>query len=262
MSKIRKKIAKGLGAFLLVGTFAFLPITSKAQDKYRLIIDNFSQPNVVTQDLNWYGSGDIDNNDTINWQDYYSMQFGVQNDRADIDGDGEVTIQDKQTLEKYLNQEISHLPGHWNKLNKNEKLDWAKKMIEIDKTDELPYIDDNWECGNFSDQTCINFHGFNVNPEIYVTYDFNNNGRFNLPVYSVSTNTENTDNGTYHAINSILTGNNSFDFNDWYFFEPQTDDEVKIGDSQMPKDKQIVIQYIYPKTETLNAFRTSFIFGI
>lgn len=64
-------------------------------------MDNFSQPN--DSNLVWYGSGDVDSNNVRNWNDHALIQAGIQNDQADIDGDGiPVTQQDANLFEKYL----------------------------------------------------------------------------------------------------------------------------------------------------------------
>lgn len=48
-------------------------------------INLFVQPNDST--LFWYGSGDVDGNNLVDLADYEAMNI-IQNDMADIDGDG------------------------------------------------------------------------------------------------------------------------------------------------------------------------------
>ena len=182
MSKFKQKLIKGLSAFLLAGAFLFPKI--QAQERIDFM-DPFSQPNDSTQ--NYYGSGDVDTSNVVNWDDYYRMQLGTQNDMSDIDGDENLsTFQDIQTLEKYLNQNRNYLPSHWNKLDSLEKLNWFTKTEIIDKTDTIS----STLCTDFTNAFVINYHGFpsleDINPEDF-EWKFSKNGRFNMPVYTVAT---------------------------------------------------------------------------
>jgi hypothetical protein len=238
-----QRLIKGLSAFLLAGALLF----PKAQAQERVIIDNFSQPNDTT--LNYYGSGDINKDNTITWQDASILDSLIQGtftdplddrltDRADINGDGVKDNQDKQTLENYLNENINYLPSNWNKSNTAEKTSWFEKMVEIDKTDTIA---PGTLCFHYSAPFAINFHGFKslegVNPENF-EWKFSKNGKFNIPVYYVNTK-HITDQP--HTINGVLIGDNPFDFNDWYFIEPQTDEKVEPGDRSMAKDNYVEI---------------------
>jgi len=211
MSKLKQKLIKGLGAFLLAGAFSFLP----AKSQERIIIDNFSQPNDTT--LNYYGSGDINKDNTINYQDVDRLDSLIEGtftdplddrllDRADINGDEVIDNQDKSTLESYLNGTIPYLPSNWNKSNRDEKTNWFEKMVEIDRTDTIPL---GTLCSYYSIAFTINFHGFEslegVNPKDF-KYKFSKNGRFNIPVCDVSSRT--TPNNLAHAINGVLIGDN------------------------------------------------------
>jgi len=68
MTQFKQKLIKGLSAFLLAGAL-FFPRESKGQE--RVIINNFSQPNDTT--LNYYGSGDVFLDKTIDWKDAYRL---------------------------------------------------------------------------------------------------------------------------------------------------------------------------------------------
>ena len=69
MTKFIQKLIKGLSAFLLASAFLF----PKLQAQERVILDNFSQPNDTT--LNYYGSGDVNLDKIINWQDASSLNY-------------------------------------------------------------------------------------------------------------------------------------------------------------------------------------------
>jgi len=242
-TKFKQTLIKGLSAFLLAGTFLF----PKAQAQERLIIDNFSQPNDST--LNWYGSADIKKDNLIDWKDVNRLDSLIKGqfssnlddrllDRADINGDEIINNQDKQILENYLSNNIAHLPAYWNKLDSLEKTNWFEKMVKIDKTDTIA---PGTLCYYYAISFAINSHGFKslegVNPENF-DWKFSKNGRFNIPVYYVNTKHIT---GDPHAINGVLIGDNPFDFNDWYFIEPQTDEKVEPGNRGMAKDNYVTI---------------------
>jgi hypothetical protein len=197
-------------------------------DDPRWKINFFVQPNDST--LNWYGSGDVNKDNTVNAQDLTRLNELIAgtysdptdkrlNDRADVNGDGIVNNADKQILEDKLNGVIQYTPGEWNKLlTKAERESWLSKMLSIDKTNELQYIPGGWICGDFARQIVINFHGFGE-----LGYDeslgLKDNGRFNIPVEYVSIGAP----GFGHAINYTATGNNIENFQDGTYTEPQTD---------------------------------------
>lgn len=116
--------------------------------------------------------------------------------------------------------------------------DWVDTM----RYNPPPY---EWVCANYSSQLTVNFHGWTSN-EIYNGYDgFNldsiymnsgtlkDNGKYGLPVLSVSLGVDNATNG--HAMNAILTGDDALNWNDWNFIEPQFDQmNVQPGQAYMP----------------------------
>jgi len=237
---------KGLLYGLPIALASFLPMKSQAQE--RLIIDNFSQPNDTT--LNYYGSGDVNEDNVLNWNDYYAMG-SFQNDMSDINGDGVINNNDKVILQNYLNGNLNHLPSDWNKLNTTEKTNWFEKMVRVDQTDTIS-ASSIFDCGHFAVTFAINFHGFK-SLEDGVSSDFRwrlftKNSRFNIPVTTVGTMAifEQP-----HAINGVLIGDNPLNFSDWYFVEPQTDQKVLPGISwSMYNNNRVYnnsIQEINPK---------------
>ncbi len=98
---------------------------------WETIGNTFSQPNVHLQlgrnILDWYGSGDVNNDEVIDSKDLTAMNNGVKNDRSDVDGDGNSsTTNDKKVLNDYLNGTINYLPGHWNSLTTEGKVNWLE----------------------------------------------------------------------------------------------------------------------------------------
>lgn len=260
MSKFKQKLIKGLSAFLLAGAFLF----PKAQAQERIIIDNFSQPNDTT--LNYYGSGDINKDNTITWEDAYRLDSLIKRtftdplddrliDRADITGDETIDNQDKQVLEDYLNETIPYLPTHWNKLDSLEKLNWFTKTEIIDKTDTIS----STLCTDFTNAFVINYHGFpsleDVNPDDF-KYKISKNNRFNMPVYTVATRAT----GDHaHAIVGVLIGDNPFNFNHWYFFDPRFRTQAKPGDWNMINNGRVIIKYTWDMLENGGAYSSDII---
>jgi len=242
MKKFKKNLIKGLSAFLLAGAL-FLPNKLNAQE--RIIIDNFSSPDQIENKLDYHGSGDANNDGIVNFTDYTLMQSGTSNDRTDIDGDGTPsTSNDLSILYDYLNGNISYLPSHLNKINYSERPNYLEDRTAIDKTDTLTITTPD-RCSRYSTAFVINFHGFEdlngINPED-TEWLYTKNGRFNMPVYRVTTNINQP---TYHVINAFLVGNNPMNFNDWYFVEPQTDQRVFPGDNNMLVNNPVEIEYIF-----------------
>ncbi|MEK6832413.1 MAG: dockerin type I repeat-containing protein, partial [Nanoarchaeota archaeon] len=213
-------------------------------------VNPFVQPNDST--LNWYGSGDVNNDNIVNGQDLtrlneliagtYSNPNDIRlNDRADVNGDEIVNSNDLELLAKKRNGVILYLPGEWNKLPTHaEREDWLKKMLAIDKTNNMPYIPEEFVCTGFASQTMLNFHGFGD-----LGYDeskgLKDNGRFNIPMYYVSVGAP----GFGHAINTTIVGDNVESFNDGFYTEPQNDSHVVPGMQSMPNDCEVTINYTY-----------------
>ncbi len=147
----------------------------------------------------------------------------------------------------------------FNGLSRAEKMPIINSAIAEDKTDTIPYAG-NFQCGKFSYITAFNMFGAK-NLEEWRYYDnFTeeqktkiHNGKYNIPVYGVYTTTQgsSTELGAEtsgHAINAIFVGpvneNEKHDptkFNQWYFFEPQNDKEVKPGDFSMNENASALI---------------------
>jgi len=246
MSRLKQKLFGGLAGILL-GVTTIIP--SKAQE--RVAIDLSSHPNDTTK--NYYGSGDINKDNVITWEDASRLDSLIKEtfsdplddrllDRADINGDNQRTLQDKQTLDSLINKQINYLPSNWNKLDSLEKTNWFEKMAIIDQTDTIAL---GSLCYELSVPFTINFHGFEslangVGDDF--PWKFSKNNRFNIPVYAVSTTASS---GNPHAINGVLIGDNPFDFNDWYFIEPRNDNRVNPGDISMALNNDVEINYFW-----------------
>jgi hypothetical protein len=199
-------------------------------------IDYTHRPN--QKDLNWYGSGDVNNDNTINEQDLTRLNEIIAGtysnpsdtrlmDRADVNGDGVVNNDDTQILENKLNGKIPYLSGDWDNLpTRAEKENWAKKMLAIDKTNTTAFPGGN--CNQFADQTYIDFHGVDSIDipkfqEVY-NYDFTNNGRFNLPLEEViMTIYSSGGDPDAHTMNALIFGYPSLSFGNICPIEPSTD---------------------------------------
>jgi len=171
------------------------------------IIDPFSQPNDST--LAWYGSGDVDGDNDVDWDDY-SLMTSIQNDMSDLNGDGiPSTAEDQHILSDYLNGIIAHLPSQWNKLpTRQERIDWLDKMLAIDQTDTMTYNSPSWICNDYAFETKVVFAGFNKadvgDNDLPPKYGIGGNGRFNIPVYYSTLSIPGV---TFHGRNSINVDN-------------------------------------------------------
>ncbi len=212
---------------------------------YYLVSNVFIQPN--DSDLNWYGSGDVDKNNKIDWNDVLKMNEVIfenytnpfdkrLNDRCDVNGDSIVNLNDRFLLEDYLNNFREYLPGHWNKLKtKEERKDWVNKMLKIgspQKTcfDENGHSIPDCDCTQISEQALINYTGKLDSIDIKrflktYTYDTSNIGRFNLPLLSYDVqyfiHIGNDTMTAGHAMNGIVVGDDLFNPESYAHIEPQ-----------------------------------------
>ena len=227
---------------------------------WEVVGNMYSQPNIHKQvgrkALDYYGSGDVNNNEEIDSLDNQEI-LGATNDRADIDGDGTPGTQaDKLTLDKYLNGEIDYFPGHWNELKTpEERISWIEKVLKIQ--DMTPYLrgdfpwnqgPDHWVCANYIEQMQIDFNGISNIDEFIekvkvgggVEYNPENNARFNLPFYHVQTKNASD---VSHGAGGFFIGdgnseeNNVLNFDDWYFVNYYQDDRLFPGEFDMNENE-------------------------
>ncbi len=261
--KLGKSVKQTARKYALLGALAVGSVAyASGQDFDRTELpgmDIYSRTNIVS--ANAYGSGDVNDDGYVDSVDLQAMKSGVKNDYSDINGNGvQSDSEDKEILRQYLNGEISKLPGQWNNLGRSEKISWLNKMLAIDKTDELQYIPGIFECTGFSYLTQFNFGGMeNMDNfefrEFYKSKGLTNN-RFNITTYNVSVKSNKspgdaTSEGEGHRICGVFVGaenegekDDPFDFYQWYFFEPQNDKEVKMGDWNMDINENATIYWM------------------
>ena len=227
----------------------------KGQDVYTA--NPFVQPNDST--LNWYGSGDANGDNAINYADVERMDDVINGtytpntsqdprvyDRMDVNGDETIDNQDRTMLNNHLTTNPFFQPNwYWNKLKtRAEREDWLVKMLAIDKTNEIIQSGDvKKNCRFYSNQTMINFHGFSdpidiANFNQVYPFEWKDNNRFNLPLLDVRILDFNQQGTTGHEMNTTITGDNSRIWGDQDPIEPQTDhfsiqpgEEYLIGDN-------------------------------
>ncbi|MCF8239878.1 MAG: hypothetical protein K9J16_00725 [Melioribacteraceae bacterium] len=107
--------------------------------------------------LDWYGSGDVNNDEKIDSLDVTAIDT-TNSYRGDIDGDAVPgTVNDRITLENYLNGTTDYLPGHWDKLQTpEERVSWLEKMIPIEMEIRAGQ---NYTFGFDAAQSFVNFTG-------------------------------------------------------------------------------------------------------
>jgi len=221
------------------------------------VLNPYVQPNYLNGGeftLNYYGSGDADDNDTLNFADHAAMLTGTSNDRTDVNGDGVTNTLDTDNVYDYLTDQIPYLPGHWELLQTSaEKTNWEEKVNAIDLTDQNVYVPGYYECDQFKMQLHINKDGIEdiINSGIdFNRYDTTMNARFNFPGYGVFTR---TDVNVSHTINNVNITAPSNDFYSYYYVEPQTDDESFIGGPSL-NDYADIERYCYFFSEFLQQY--------
>jgi len=249
MKNLVSKIAKGVGmAGIVLGSFF-----SKAEAQelngptpWEILGNTYSQPNITKQigkgDLEWYGSGDVNNDGKIDQEDLNAMNQGAQNIMADVNGDGHFSTQnDKTILSEYLNGQRNYLPGHWNELTTPEEREaWFDKMFRLQ--DRLNGSPTGWICQDWIRQHELDFYGTSNYIEGYnqgfwkPETNIDSVAKYNLPMYFFET--KNTA-GISHAVDGVLVGRrinadsvslNPLDFRDWSFRSYQQDERIYPGD--------------------------------
>ncbi len=206
-------------------------------------MDFYSAPNIVQGNekgkLEYYGSGDVTKNDTVDFRDAQAIYMGVKNDMADVDGNGTVNAADGKIIEAL--EDGGHLPSDWNKLSPLEKEAWTDKMVMRD----LKYPITGYLCGNHTTRSIFNFMGikkatsytgidsFTGRVEDFSRYASHVDvGNKNIPMYQMSLE---IDDGTGHLWEGVLIGDrtggkaetNPFNRDHWKIYNYRDGSEVK-----------------------------------
>ena len=138
--------------------------------------------------------------------------------------------------------------------NKANKIIQLEAEIAADQTDLINASTSGWNCDRYStqDATINKFGVYDIENSTLssgsgnLPFDFSYNGQGEIPGYYVTTTT--TDGGP-HAICGAFIGtdnigdNDAADFNQWYFWELQTDAQVQPGDYSMDANHQVAIKW-------------------
>lgn len=243
-------IVAGLSA--LVGTSFGLAEKAYSQVTPDSTVYNIvGQPNIQNYygkgRLNYYGSGDINLDNTVNSSDLEAINSGTLNNQSDINGNGiKGDTEDKQILTEYINGTRTHLPADWNVLTKEEKRDWALKVYNnvLRPSYQTSYMP-GWTCTTYARQALMENFGV-INVEGYDTYyllsepelkNKENVAKFNIPMYLMN---EKMLNGSAHMINAIFVGENlnfkvgeNYDISNFLFIDGATGTEVTPGTTYM-----------------------------
>ncbi|NCN86672.1 T9SS type A sorting domain-containing protein [archaeon] len=193
---------------------------AKAQDiwenpEIKAAMNFYSQPNLHIvngkDSLEYYGSGDVNLDKSVNYLDAEAIRNGTHNVIADVKGD---SIQgdeaDAQMIENYLAGNISYLPGKdYNHLNRSEKIEWIKKMLRIDDSNRM-YVPGE-VCADFVTRANYHFRGGGDSEGIddpNIAFNPDAVGRFNIPAFYGSTIRQSATTGeTYgHALLVFFVG--------------------------------------------------------
>jgi hypothetical protein len=218
--------------------------------------DPFHQPFATT---NYYGSGDVNNDGTVNSSDAAIAQQIVNGTeaftmRADVNGDGSVTPADVTLINGAVTSG-QVLPAWWDKLTTRQaRNNWVDKMLALDSINSHVY-NYYYQCVNYAAQLYLHATGCRL-PLRTSIYD-GGQTIFNMPMYFLNIV------GT-HSANAILVGDNPLVFSDWRIIEPQNDQPIKPGDALMQYGSELYfdsLPCIYlgsgVATETLVEFNIS-----
>ena len=161
--------------------------------------------------------------------------------------------------------------NHWENASREEKLRMLDEANMQDKSWEWEYSLTTFSCGSFSKLKAVNMFGCEDLESWAYYWIFENalennnakirNGKFNIPVYHVSTYTDPDANPSIstdaagHSINAAWVGPDNYvekrdatDFDQWVFFEPQLRGEngtyyVKPGDFSMNDNGPVTIYW-------------------
>jgi hypothetical protein len=188
-----------------------------------------------------YGSGDLDGNRVLNQDDLDTFARRVLakdgiSGRMDLDWSGAVDEGDWELLRQRV--VLGLPPSGWDTLRTREQRTSAmRRLIQVDGSDRHPYNPAWLQCVGFATEVFLNFAQYN--DDLFAS-DFGAGGsRFNVPVYAAAVSAENF----YHVINAVLVGDDPLQFDDWFFFEPQTDEMVRPGAASLPR-KSVVSIYV------------------
>lgn len=213
-------------------------------------LDPFSSPSPSTD---YYGSGDLnldvrlDDDDVTTLRDVAAGRSQA-NELADMDGDGDIDDADVGILIKDI--AVLKQASRWETLSSSSaRLDWLKRMLRLDPTDQHPYTTAWLQCVGFSTSLYLRFTG--DDSDLHFTDFDSGQTRFNVPMYCVAI--EKT--GFGHGINAVLVGDDPGQFADWCFIEPQTDSFVAPGSASMPWDSRVAI-YVPQQIQATGQART------
>ena len=194
--------------------------------------------------LDWYGSGDVNNDGVIDMLDYNSTITGNDpfNDgtyRGDTDLDGvSGTANDKQIIYEYLTGQRNHI-NRWEFETIAEMQNHYNAYLNLTPTKNINPLTSGWLCYNFGIQDFTYCNGvYDIENSPYaedngtnLQYDISKNGIFRIPLRLVSVWTTS---GVPHAINNVYLGSpnnqDALEFNYRIYSEPQTGEIVEPGD--------------------------------
>ncbi len=238
---------------------------------YTILINSFRPHFIHNIDgkklLDYYGSGDINNDELIDSLDLIEMISGSQSYRSDINGNGLFSDQeDVALMDRYLNQEIDYLPGHWQYLRtKEERIEWIEKVLilesDLKSTQPIQNAKDSFFVAT---QSFINFTGINNikglirywrDHNINNTVDTTHNSFFNLPIFQLF-EPIGEPSGFIVPVEVkalvILVGDNPLNFEDWYMWNYKTNSQLTIEDSRFNGNSYIglaIYWYFYDTYE-------------
>lgn len=223
---------------------SFLPMKVEAQyppNAIQYLGNPFVQPTDPEVSKNWYGSGDVNNDNVVDQNDVNRLEqvingsFSDPSDRrlmnrSDVNWDGSVDISDKQILQEYINGTRDHLIGYWNELEtREEKEELLQKFANVAQVDKIcegrPPSECN--CNQRSEVTMLITNKWDATRDIprFLEFDseydefIQDTNLYNLPALQLDL--QDNDGKFGHAYNSFVMGDNALLQSDRCDFESE-----------------------------------------
>jgi hypothetical protein len=250
MKRLINKLIKPL-APLAAGLALSLSSQSQTVTPDSVIYDIYNRQNTHLQynksPLEFYGSGDVNLDDTITYADAQAIANGTKNWMSDVNADSVTNEEDRQIILNYLNG-TGKLPGlEYKNLSSQEKRDWIMKTAKnLDNTKYLP----GQICSYQTKNLLHNFNGFYNKEGYYEEYDgeiidTNMHAMMNLRGLYVSLTHIN---GVAHATPGFLTTDTLTNLKNYLIFDAVTKQNSDEFMRTEENDRVEISWYGYVKT--------------
>ena len=209
----------------------------------------------------FYGSGDVNQDEKIDSKDAALIRSGTANKYTDINRDGSTNEEDAQCIDEGMdNKWLTLANDYWNQsLSIPERTEFCKRSAKLSRDSYFKSkMEGYWICATYSDQCIIHLQGL-VDPDSFLGYWYSpaiignyvwnpminsdNNAWYNLRVYDVGVIIDNSS-LTAHSIMAFPVGNDLSALEGWLFLDTFTGTVVTPGSLFMKAGHTIGIAYV------------------